>query len=218
MSATLNGRVRKLEAIRAELAARPPVRHWWEGVPEVVLAYLVAQLPAVAAAFNRHLEWMQELPGNKDGFRYYQVLTRPWRPGERRFVAPALMVYDAIFDLGDALTTREAQVRVLACGYHNLSDATPDAGPWPDRADERDVAHAARVAGIWGRRAGGPLCAHPSCLCFGSGGFRCRDAPAVLAAWRARGTTAPATLAIMGFGEPELALLATDDEGDDLAA
>ena len=218
MSTALNGRVKRLEAIRAEIAGRPPARRWWEGVPELVLAYLVAQPPEVAAAFNRHLEWMQDLPGNRDGFRYYQVLTRPWRPGERRFVAPALMVYDAIFDLGDALTTGEARVRVLACGYHNLLDATPDAGSTPVHGAGRDTAWARKVAGVWARLAGGPLCDSPSCLCFASTGWRCRNPAEVVAAWRARGTIGPDTLAAMGFGEPELALLATDDEAEEGAS
>ena len=49
------------------------------------------------------------------------------------------------------------------------------------------------------------------CLCFGSYRSACPDPRAPVAAWRARGATDPATLAAMGFGAAETALLALDD-------
>lgn len=207
----LNGRVARLEAA---LVARPGAPHWWAGVPAPVLAYLAAQPAAVAEAFGRHLDAMQLLPGNRDRFRYYQVLNRPWRAGGRRFLAPALLVYDAIFTPGPPLTLRAAQVRVLACGYHNLRDATPETGTAAASAAERYAAAEARRDAVWARLAGAPLCAAPSCMCFVSTGWRCRDPAGAVAAWRERGTADPATLAAMGFGEPERAFLAIEDEGE----
>ena len=143
-------RIAKLEEIQAERDTRPVEESWWARVPQSVAAYLVAQDLSVAEAFGAHLDAMQDLPGNRDGFAYYQVLTRPWRPGERRFVAPALTVWDLVFRTDGRLTLGDAQVCALACGFHNLRDATPEAAP----------------AAVWARLAGGPLCAAPHCLCF----------------------------------------------------
>jgi hypothetical protein len=201
---SLATRLGKLEAVYAARAAEPPPDPWWDRLPAPVTAYLLAQPPAVAEAFGRHLDWSLALPCNRDRFTYYQVLTRPWRAGEAHFLAPALLVWDAIFHQGGRVTTGQAQLRVLACGRANLFDALRDGGlAWEE---------AKGVA--WARMAGGPLCDHAHCLCFHDRPFACR-APAVpAAAWRARGTTDPATLAALGFGAAERALLgAATDEG-----
>jgi len=207
---TIGKRLLRLEEFQAERDVLPVEEPWWERVPAPVRDYLFAQDPSVAEAFSAHLDAMQSLPGNRDGFAYYQVLTRPWRAGERRFVAPALTVWDLIFRTDGRLTLGNAQVCVLACGFHNLCDAG-----W-------EASHAA----VWARLAGGPLCATPHCLCFvRDQGNPCRNPRVPVLAWRERGTTDAATLAALGFGAAELALLALDDadstqmseEGDDAA-
>ncbi len=211
-------RLVKLEEIRAARALVPEGVDWWAQVPGPVRAYLIAQEPAIAEAFLAHLDGMLALPGNQDGFRYYQVLTRPWRPGARRFVAPAMMVWDLVFARQGALTLGEAQVRVLAAGYHNLLDARREATtgePTPRHVREAAAAWAREQAAAWAALAGEPLCAQPNCLCFAPHGYlpRCGDPDGAVAAWRAMGTNAPATLAALGFGELELALLGLADSG-----
>ncbi|HEY8600539.1 MAG TPA: hypothetical protein VIL85_19035, partial [Thermomicrobiales bacterium] len=71
---TLGKRLLRLEAIQAERDALPAEQPWWERVPAPVCEYLVAQDPSVAETFDAHLDAMQSLPGNRDGFAYYQVL------------------------------------------------------------------------------------------------------------------------------------------------
>ena len=225
---TIGKRLLRLEDLQAERDALPVEQPWWERVPAPVCDYLRAQDPAVAEAFGAHLDAMQSLPGDRDGFAYYQVLTRPWRPGERQFVGPAMTVWDLLFRTDGRLTLGDAQVCVLACGFHNLCDAEPGAVPalagrrWQEAWAARETAQAA----VWGRLAGGPLCAAPHCLCFvRDQGNPCRNPRAPVLAWRARGTTDAATLVALGFGAAEMALLGLDDadstqtseEGDDAA-
>jgi hypothetical protein len=126
-------------------------------------------------------------------------------------------VWDLIFRTGGRLTLGAAQVRVLACGFHNLRDARQEAAP-ADREALRGT--------VWAQLAGGPLCAVPYCLCFVDYQWTpCRNPRGVVAAWHERGTTDAATLAALGFGAAEVALLALDDadstttseEGNDAA-
>ena len=211
---TLGRRLTRLEERQAAGATRPVEEPWWERVPTPVRDYLLAQDPSVAEAFGAHLDAMQDLPGNRDGFAYYQVLTRPWRPGERHFLAPALVVWDLIFRTDGRLTLGDARVRALACGFDNLRDAAragADAPTPGQRVAEGVAAQGVARAAVWGRLAGGPLCTASPCLCFGSYWSACPDPRAPVAAWRARGATDPATLAAMGFGAAETALLALDD-------
>lgn len=225
---TIGKRLLRLEEFQAERDALPVEEPWWERVPAPVRDYLFAQDPSVAEAFSAYLDAMHSLPGNWDDFAYYQVLTRPWRAGARRFVAPALTVWDLLFRTAGRLTLGNAQVCVLACGFHNLCDAGQEAAPIPvgRRWQEARPAREASQAAVWGRLAGGPLCTAPHCLCFvRDQGNPCRNPRVPVLAWRARGTTDPATLAALGFGAAELALLAladgdgtqTSEESDDAA-
>ena len=196
MTATLSRRVAKLEA------AQPPPPpddgdddgEWWRGAPEPVLRYLLALCqgaagdPAVPAGDPAALAAALHArhPALSDVMAFVGRHRRPDEP----------------------YTLRQLQREVLTAAMMRLSfhivRTTPGVGHGPD-ADERT---SRRLLDVEYRRIGQrPDPAHPT----GSACYYDRSGETFVRQWRATGTRDPETLAVLGFGAPELALLAADE-------
>ncbi len=196
MTATLTRRVMRLEAAQPPPPPDDPGDgddgEWWRGAPEPVLRYLLA--------ICRELE--DETPPD-DPLAARALLD------ERH---PALADLQAFIGRhrawGEPYTLRQLQREVLVMASMRLSfhivRTTPGIGHGPD-ADELT---SRRMLGIDYRRIGQrPDPADPT----GSDCYYDRTGETFVRTWRAAGTRNPETLAVLGFGAPELALLEADE-------
>ncbi len=195
MTATLTRRVMRLEAAQPPPPPDDESRddgEWWRGAPEPVLCYLLA--------ICRELE--DEMPPD-DPLAARALLD------ERH---PALGDLQAFIrrhrGWGEPYTLRQLQREVLTAAASRLSfhivRTTPGVGHGPD-ADERT---SRRLLDVDYRRFSGPPDpARPT----GHDCYYDRTGETFVRTWRATGTRDPETLAVLGFGAPELALLDADE-------
>ncbi len=209
MTATLTRRIARLEA------AQPPPppddgddgdasfeehreRHW-AAAPAAVRQYYRATDEAFAVRYGRPTAEV----ANEDP-EALLTLGREWFPCLDRIA----LCIDIALDHGEVVTLRQCQREALTEALARLSfhlvATTPGLAHGPDAYELTSR----RMLGIDYRRIGErPDPAHPT----GSDCWYDRTGETFVRQWRVTGTRDPETLAIMGFGEPELALLAADE-------
>ena len=207
MTATLSRRLAKLEA------AQPPPppgggddgsfegyweRHW-AAAPRAVQKYYRATDEAFAARYGRPTaEVAAEDP------EALLTFGREWFP---HLHAVALCI-DIALDRGEVVTLRQCQREALTEAMQRLSFHLVRVTPGLAHGPDADELTSPRMLGVEYRRIGQhPDPADPT----GSDCWYDRTGETFVAQWRATGTRDPALLAIMGFDEPELALLEADE-------
>ncbi len=209
MTATLSRRVAELEA------AQPPpppddgdddggVEGYWErhwaAAPEAVQLYYRATDEAFAVRYGRPT---QEVA--KEDPEALLTFGREWFP----HVDSIALCIDIALDRGAVVTLRQCQREALTAAMQRLSFHIVGSTPGLAHGPDADELTARRMLGIDYRRIGQrPDPARPT----GSDCYYDRTGETFVRQWRATGTRDPETLAVLGFGAPELALLDADDE------
>ena len=209
MTATLTRRIARLEA------AQPPPppddgddgdgsfeehreRHW-AAAPEAVRQYYRAADEAFAVRYGRPTSEVA-----KEDPEALLTLGREWFP----HVHAVALCIDIALAHGEVVTLRQCQREVLTAAMQRLSFHIVGSTPGLAHGPDADEFTARRMLGIAYRRIGErPDPARPT----GSDCYYDRTGETFVRTWRATGTRDPETLAVLGFGEPELALLAADE-------